>query len=921
MSRALTLAFAALAGLAAWTSLGALAVLPAATGASATGPLRVGVAPSAALAFACIVAFGAVFLARPHLRATAGVLALILLPWLPLDLPAAALLWTGPVVSVIWIAWLVATLLYAGLRVPAWAKPWVLEPRRAMRLAFLIAAVAYVAGLALASRTVPGGDEPHYLIIARSLIADGDLRIENNHAQRDYLPFFEGELKPDYLRRGLDGAIYSIHAPGLGVLVAPAFALFGHRGAMVWLALVSALGASLAWRLAWEVSGSAAAAWFGWAAVAFSAPFFAHAFTVYPDAPAGVIVVIGLLAFVRAAPTEAGGSLEPPADTAVGRLAVDVLLPGLALAALPWLHTRYALLAGALGVAIAARLLWARRLRAAAIFLAAPAVSAAGWFLFFHAIYGTPNPAAPYGGYTQSSVAYMLPGLTGLLADQQFGLFATAPVLAFAVAGVGAMLAARADRPRARELRRLGLVLILVCLPYALATSAYRMWWGGFSGPARFLVPLVPALAAPLAVLWDRARTKTTRVLAMWALAWSLGLAWALVGVDDGRLAFTTRTPMAAWALRLAPSVDLSAGLPGFFRGPLSAMLTATAVWAAAGVGVAALLLALERRASTSTFQRLAAVWAPLIIAVGAMAALTVVWGLDRRSPLRPMASQAALAARLPAMAPAPRHALVFGPAHGPFLRTDVRTAEVAPSLLRLANETRAGGASDEPVLTTPPLPAAIYRLRLSPRHPAGEMRVFVGRSAAPIAMLDRTAFAPGPGGAFEATFQLWTPVEGLVIRGRPGPFLPGEVALELAGLASGAAGRLPRAGQAARYGDLAVFFLTADRAFPEATGFWVKGGAEATIAVGEPAPGLTLELRLRNAPVANRVSVRSGQWQESMDLAPGEERRVALPRIVSPPAARLVSIRTDRGVRPVDLDPANRDLRSLGVWVESVRR
>ena len=77
------------------------------------------------------------------------------------------------------------------------------------------------------SPRIPGGDEPHYLIITQSLIADGDLRIEDNHRRREYAAYVDGELKPDYLRRGRDGAIYSIHAPGVSALVLPAFAAGG----------------------------------------------------------------------------------------------------------------------------------------------------------------------------------------------------------------------------------------------------------------------------------------------------------------------------------------------------------------------------------------------------------------------------------------------------------------------------------------------------------------------------------------------------------------------------------------------------------------------------------------------------------------------------------------------------------------------
>ena len=92
-------------------------------------------------------------------------------------------------------------------------------------------------------RTIlPGGDEPHYLVIAESLRRDGDLAIDDNHERGDYLAFFRGELTPDYLRRGVDRRIYSIHAPGLPALLLPAYAAFGYAGAVAALLLVVGVG-------------------------------------------------------------------------------------------------------------------------------------------------------------------------------------------------------------------------------------------------------------------------------------------------------------------------------------------------------------------------------------------------------------------------------------------------------------------------------------------------------------------------------------------------------------------------------------------------------------------------------------------------------------------------------------------------------
>ena len=47
-------------------------------------------------------------------------------------------------------------------------------------------AVLFGASAWWVSPRIPGGDEPHYLIITQSLLNDGDLRIENNHRAREY---------------------------------------------------------------------------------------------------------------------------------------------------------------------------------------------------------------------------------------------------------------------------------------------------------------------------------------------------------------------------------------------------------------------------------------------------------------------------------------------------------------------------------------------------------------------------------------------------------------------------------------------------------------------------------------------------------------------------------------------------------------
>ena len=179
---------------------------------------------------------------------------------------------------------------------PAWPAVlarWTADRRRGGWLAGTIALVLFAAAYASVRPILPGGDEPHYLVIAESLRRDGDLAIDDNHERGDYLAFFRGGLAPDFLRRGVDRRVYSIHAPGLPVLLLPAYAAFGYAGAVAVLLIVSAWGAALLWRLVLDVTADAGAAWFAWAAAVLASPILFHTFTVFPDGVAGIAALVG----------------------------------------------------------------------------------------------------------------------------------------------------------------------------------------------------------------------------------------------------------------------------------------------------------------------------------------------------------------------------------------------------------------------------------------------------------------------------------------------------------------------------------------------------------------------------------------------------------------------------------------------------
>ncbi|MCX5771331.1 MAG: hypothetical protein NTZ09_13835 [Candidatus Hydrogenedentes bacterium] len=81
------------------------------------------------------------------------------------------------------------------------------------------------------------GDEPHYLLIADSIVRDGDLNVRNNYENDATRSGDERILRVDDWREhtvhlyGRADALYGKHEPGLSLLLAIPYALYGIAGA------------------------------------------------------------------------------------------------------------------------------------------------------------------------------------------------------------------------------------------------------------------------------------------------------------------------------------------------------------------------------------------------------------------------------------------------------------------------------------------------------------------------------------------------------------------------------------------------------------------------------------------------------------------------------------------------------------------
>jgi hypothetical protein len=881
------------AGVSAWLLRGAVALQSAAPGAPKVGLLP----PWWELGLFLLAAVCVVILLRPStdrmlpLFATA----LCMLPWLNGVRFPALLLWSGPLGAAVW-AGAVSACVFAGGH--SFTRKMVRlngAPFRDPRYAPFIAAAgacAFFAVVAFGMRGAgPISDEPHYLILAQSLLYDRDVQIENNHARGDYQAYYAGPLRPDFVRRGQNGAIYSIHAPGLPALVAPAFLVGGYRGAVVLLVFVAALGAGLLWRLAYAVGGRVSAAWFAVAVTAGATPVALHSFTVLPDGIAGVVLLTGIWALFRVARV----SPDVPSGSAG-----SWVLHGLALALLPWMHTRFAALAGPLAVVILLRMPHSREgLARAAAFLAVPAISAVAWFAFFYVIYGTPNPAAPWSAPGASRVIaggswrFVPGGLSGILFDQQFGALPYAPVLLVGAAGWLDLVTKR---------RRLALELAAIAVPYMLVTTQLWIWWGGWSAPGRLWTPLFWLGGVPAAISWTRARTRGARGTALALLLVSVFTTLGLAYASGGALAYNVRDGYAAWFAWLSPMTDLPLGLPSFFRlvERQGAYWLQILVVAMAFLGAFATLRRLDARVRGSGAFALVLL---TTYAIAAMIVLTVLWRANDSAGVRLTAGQLQL---LGAARAGDRVGVTFGTGVA-----RLSGADAVVRSLRVESPPRLAAGSDAPALVLPGwIPAGRYTLEADVDRGTGsgyEVRVL--NAGPPIVQ----GSIPAASQHLAVTVTLPVDTPALILRGpglRSGFLRPLHVATWWERFSPA------RASSARRYGSTIVWFVDRN-AFDDPDGLWTAGGGAEARVVLQPHAGTSVRVLVRNGPVANEVAIRNEtrEWHVAMALNPGEEHEVEVPYDRARGAV-LVRVVSRSGFRPSEVEAGSRDTRLLGVWM-----
>jgi hypothetical protein len=430
----------------------------------------------------------------------------------------------------------------------------------------LFAAYAATVGLPAFGGSQFGGDEPHYLLTAESIVSDHDLDLRDEYATLAYRDWYPYVLE----RRGrlTNGQANEPTGAGFALLIAPAYAIGGPLLVQLLLAAIAALAFVLAAALARRVVPEP------WASVAalacgLSPPALAAATTVSPELVAGALLAAAAVLALKVR--------ELPRIRWVAGAA-------LALGALPWLGLQFTI--AGLVVALAMLRWLRRRARGFALLVEIEVI------LFSLVMFVTVNDQL-FGGFTPAAALLpadrldalsagdfldRAPRLVGLWLDRDYGLLRWAPLVALAFYALWLLWRSHRDGiariiPERALVEVAALLCALVCAAQVLVATFVAPTMFGFFFAGRYLLAALP-VAVTLVAWGMRQAPRTGMALVAVTLVTSV---WWYVEL---RVGDATIVGAGATGSR-APLGPLDAALPLFGTGSAGAAIAMVVAGAA----------------------------------------------------------------------------------------------------------------------------------------------------------------------------------------------------------------------------------------------------------------------------------------------------------------------------------------------------
>jgi hypothetical protein len=332
------------------------------------------------------------------------------------------------------------------------------------------------------------GDEPSYLEIGRRLVDSSTFeQITTEHTVMT------------------ESGLYSIHGIGLPILIAVPNALGGETLVRLGLVALSALLIPILWSVSAPLFPSARSRAVSIGAIVSSASFVTFAGQIYPDLVVGVFLLAAIALLWR----------SPDSASSWLLIGAAVLM-----AALPWIHIKYALPAGLITLVLAYRFRYqgGRRVWIIILIFGISVLSYCSWNFFTYGSFS--------GAYLGEAVALSTNSLMvffGLALDRNAGFLFTSPILWIGVLSLGIFW---------KRDRLVAALVILVALYLLVINASHGNLYGGGGFAGRFGVTTATLLTLPTLVGLSALLAnfpKIWRVVTGVVLAINLFF-WALIG-------------------------------------------------------------------------------------------------------------------------------------------------------------------------------------------------------------------------------------------------------------------------------------------------------------------------------------------------------------------------------------------------------
>ncbi len=325
----------------------------------------------------------------------------------------------------------------------------------------------------------PTADEPHYLIIAQSLINDFDVNLENNYiTDKTYRAFYPGELEYQNIHNTHDKngkGIYSMHSIGLPILIALFYKIGGRVFVQLLMNFFTAVLILVFYLFLKKINVKNELAYLSSMLIALTVPILTNSSLVLTEIPAAIIILYCFYVLYEYKFSDNNFSL---------------LLVFLGIAFLPWLHSKLVLFSVIFYFYYYVNIIRYKdfKLKKEITNNSIIIVSVLLFIYFYYSIYGNFAPFALVSICTSSSFYFIfslqhaIKAFFAILFDRSYGIFTYNMFYLIILWGI--MLFIKQGKIRQ-------LIPFFLILPYFFM---FLLWndWGGSITPMRQMIPILP---------------------------------------------------------------------------------------------------------------------------------------------------------------------------------------------------------------------------------------------------------------------------------------------------------------------------------------------------------------------------------------------------------------------------------------------